>query len=295
MIKFYKYQGLGNDFILFDLSENPAMESLDPNQISSLCDRKLAIGADGILLYSVMESGKRLRMIYYNSDGSRAETCFNGLRSIALHGARSGDVSTGTEFEIVQDAGIVNANVNDGLNSVKIELAPARYEPEFTHLIDNRELIDDNLEFSFGTLRGTFLSMGNPHFVCWKSNEKLDDLNEVVLKTGSDVEKSSHFTQGTNFELASIINSREINMAVWERGAGYTLACGSGATAAVCAGVKIGSLSADQPVVVFMAGGKLVVNVHEDAENIEIEGEATFVYTGEIDIEEFRIKGENGS
>jgi diaminopimelate epimerase len=133
--------------------------------------------------------------------------------------------------------------------------------------------------------------MGNPHFVCWKSNQELDTLNESVLQMGSEVEKSSHFANGTNLELASKISDREINMAVWERGAGYTLACGSGATAAVCAGVKIGTLPADQSVSVNMAGGKLIVNVHEVGENIEIMGEATFVFIGEIDIEELTNKG----
>jgi diaminopimelate epimerase len=146
-------------------------------------------------------------------------------------------------------------------------------------------VVDQSLDFSFGTLNGTLLSMGNPHFVCWKPDQQLDDLNERVLRVGLEVEKSPHFRQGTNFELASKISDSEINMAVWERGAGYTLACGSGATAAVCAGVKIGSLPADQPIVVNMAGGKLTINVHEKAENIEIEGEATYVFSGDIDFE----------
>ena len=100
MTKFDKYQGLGNDFILFDTSGEPAVKDLSAKQISQLCDRRSGVGAYGILLYTVLETGKRLRMIYFNSDGSRAETCINGLRCLALHGVRSDHIAAATEFEI---------------------------------------------------------------------------------------------------------------------------------------------------------------------------------------------------
>ena len=291
MTKFDKYQGLGNDFVLFDTANEPAVKDLSAKQISQLCDRRSGVGADGILLYTVLETGKRLRMIYFNSDGSRAETCFNGLRCMALHGVRSDDIAAATEFEILQDSGIVKAEVDAGLNTIRIELPAAKYDPLNAHFAGNHEVIDDHLDFSFGELRGTLLSLGNPHFVTWKSNLSLSELEKQVCQTGPLLEKSSHFKQGINFEIASIVNENEINMSVWERGSGFTMACGSGATAAVCAGVKVGSLSKNKPVTVNMSGGHLIVTVNDEDDKIVIEGEAKFVFGGTVDLNNLSTVG----
>jgi len=140
------------------------------------------------------------------------------------------------------------------------------------------------LDFPFGTITGTALSTGNPHFVSWRDDLNLDGLNREINKFGPDIEHSPHFRKGINFELANMIEADLIQMAVWERGVGRTLACGSGAVATVCAGVKTGRLEQDRSIRVNMAGGILFVTVHGDSDRVTLRGEANYVFSGSIDI-----------
>ncbi|MDP8238992.1 MAG: diaminopimelate epimerase [Candidatus Hatepunaea meridiana] len=295
-IPFEKYQGLGNDFILFDQYHHPDIPTPSPETISQICNRRFGIGADGILLFSLDKTEhpeKQVRMVYYNSDGSRAETCFNGIRCIALHSVLTDVTKPDVPFDIITDAAVIKATVTLNPNLIQMELMQS---PEFEVIegsfIFNKtddDDVDSPLPFRNYEMTGTKLILGNPHFVVWSDTDDLNGLNGDVIGLGKLVETAPFFPNGTNFEMARVVGKNKILMAVWERGSGRTLACGSGAAATVCAGVASGKLKAGLPVEVTMLGGKLIVTVPESfdqtTENpIIITGSAEHVFSGSIDV-----------
>lgn len=286
---FDKYQGLGNDFILLDNSRSNVAISPDTNTIRKICDRHYGIGADGVLIFDLIEEKKRVEMVYYNADGSRAETCFNGLRCIARHAVRTGKIPQDQNFIIMSDAGEINSIVRSENNLVEIELAGPDFSADKIGLTDSKMMVDANVQFPSKGYIGTALSMGNPHFVAWGEFQSLLELNEAILKYGAEVENSSFFKNGVNFELASKIDETSINMAVWERGVGQTFACGSGATASVCAGVKTGRLNPDTDIKVKMLGGSLIIRVQDGLERVSLKGEAVHVFSGEVNINDILL------
>lgn len=281
-LAFDKYQGLGNDFVLLD-GDAALLDPADAELVRRLCDRRFGVGADGLLLAARPHSGGALRMVYYNADGSFAETCFNGLRCIALHAARTGRVRRGEEFIIESPTGDVRALVEEETDIARIELAGPSFVPAEVPILAEAEVIDAELEFSFGRVRGTALAIGNPHFVVWREGATLAQLRKESEKIGGAVERAPLFPRATNLELASVVDGSIVRMAVWERGVGPTLACGSGATATVCAGVREGRLPAGVPVKVLMAGGELTVAVAPDISRVIVVGGAAFVFSGSIE------------
>jgi len=286
-VLFEKYQGLGNDFILIDLAANPVVSIPQPDTMRRLCHRHFGVGSDGILLFSTT-SDRVVRMVYYNADGSRAETCFNGLRCIALHAVRTGLFKSGDEFTITTDADEVLARVEPDGNLVRLDIKGPSFKPSDAPITADHPVIDRELEFAGDKLVGTALSFGNPHFVAWVSEDDLDKLNQDVSRLGDAVVNSPLFPHGTNFELAAYNGGDEVLMAVWERGVGVTMACGSGATATVCAGVAAGRLPTEQPVKVKMAGGTLTITVHPDLARVTVVGEAAHVFSGSIDLSDLQ-------
>lgn len=281
-VHFYKYQGLGNDFILFDAEPEGLLDPAHPSWIRKLCDRRFGIGADGILFAAKPKSSGAIRMAYYNADGSFAETCFNGLRCTGLHAVRTGRAAVGKSFVIESPTGLVSAVYASPEEGVRMQLAGPNFDPARVPVAAGSPVIDSELTIAGRSMTGTALSIGNPHFVAWESTGGLEWLNERIRSVGGAVEKDPIFPRAVNFELAHRINPTEIEMAVWERGVGPTLACGSGATSTVCAGVKTGRLAAEKPVTVHMAGGDLRIIVAEDLSLVTVIGGADFVFEGEI-------------
>ena len=293
-MNFHKYQGLGNDFVLVDGSKNANQVMPDPALIRAICDRRFGVGGDGMLVYDLLDAGSKVRMIYFNADGSRAETCFNGLRCIALHAVRVGDVATGKRFVIESDAGEVTALVlEQDSNEVIRTIMPPGEELVALMALSSHPQGDPPLtgaerdyRFAFGSLTGLELSLGNPHFISGVEDETIDGLSRDIRRIGGEVERAGHFPNGVNFELASLTVDGGVRMAVWERGVGPTLACGSGATAAVCAGIVTGRLMLDRRVMVEMAGGKLGITLQsgEDGNlaHLIVEGGAKHVFDGSI-------------
>jgi diaminopimelate epimerase len=282
-IEFEKYQGLGNDFVLFFGESLAHFDPVNPAAIRWICNRKFGIGADGILLAARPVNGGAVRMIYYNSDGSFSETCFNGLRCMALHAVHHHLAKRGEEFIIESSAGKVRALVRTDSDKASTILAGPTFEPDFVPVKASGPVIEQQLNISGMPLIGTALSIGNPHFVVWRGQGDLDLLNNEVGLMGRQVERDPLFPRATNFELACAESPTSVLMAVWERGVGPTLACGSGATATVCAGVKTGRLAAGQPVTVKMAGGSLVIEASADLSQVKVEGGAEFVFSGSFD------------
>jgi len=284
MLSFNKYQGLGNDFVLLDGVDSDRFDPPLTDAIRKLCDRRFGIGGDGLLLALPPESVGAIRMVYYNSDGSFAETCFNGLRCVALHAVRSGKADYDQPFVIESSTGNVNARVDNASGEASIELSGPTFDPILVPVQSSHEIVEGRLAFSFGSLIGTALSIGNPHFVVWREDALLSGLDLESKAIGAEVEKSHHFPRATNFELASVRTPTLVEMAVWERGVGPTLACGSGATATVCAGVKSGRLSSGIPIRVRMPGGELSVEVTSELDRVRVVGGASYVFNGQIEL-----------
>ncbi len=301
-LKFNKYQGLGNDFILLDKKELPSGFAPSVELIKSLCERRYGIGADGVLMFSVVdhitldEPQEEFRMIYYNSDGSKAETCFNGLRCIGLHAVRNRHVEALKPFNIRHDAGLIRTIVSEDSDEVETQLNfQPTLDPEIIGLNLSQPLLEDKICLPSLDLAGTAISMGNPHFISWAETNDFNTLNRFIDEHGSDIEKNHVFKAGTNFEYAALTGKNQIRMAVWERGSGRTLACGSGAAAVVIAAIITGRVETDNQVKVEMPGGELYIKADVSLLNngeinlngeIIIQGEAKHVFSGYIEIRE---------
>jgi diaminopimelate epimerase len=249
---FVKMEGLGNDFVVVD---GPL--DLEPDIIAAWCDRRRGIGADGLLVVSA-EGPLSVRMGYWNADGSPAEICGNGLRCVARYSVDRGLV-TGTEFSVVTAVGERPVLVrSDG--SV-------------------RALIGTFSEGSLPTLdlggyHFNSVSVGNPHAVAF-----VGDCRAVPVSTvGPLVETDPHFPDGTNVEFATVLAADGIELRVWERGSGETLACGSGAAAAAALASRRGLCGSR--VTVLLPGGPLGVEVEGD--QVWIDGAVRTVFEGRI-------------
>ena len=270
-----KMHGLGNDFVLV----NGFVEQL-PADLNSLamkiCDRHLAIGADGLIVLRPSHSVAAAEYILFNSDGSQPETCGNGLRCAALFAKKEGIVS---EDKFVFDTlgGPVIPHIIDAeRNIVRVDmgqprLAPAEIPANFT----GSRVVGAPLLVFARMFNVTLVSMGNPHCVIFVD----DDLTRYpVEKIGPQVEKHEMFPAKTNVEFIRLLDEEHLEMRVWERGCGETMACGSGACAAVVAAILNGYTKND--VEVKLRYGSLQVQWEEGAP-VYMTGPATYVLEGD--------------
>ena len=255
-MRFTKMHGVGNDFIVFDPGEVAGLDL--PALARKACDRHFGVGADGVLVPEPSEVAD-LRMVYFNADGSPSEMCGNGLRCLARYAKDRGLVE-GKALTVETGAGVKKV-VLLGDGSSRVDMGPPAFEGEV-------EL------HGFRFLR---VSMGNPHAVAlFGSEEEVGalDLREV----GPPVENDPLFPERTNVEFVHVRDEHEVRMRVWERGAGETLASGSGSCAAAVAAVRRGL--AHSPVRVRLDGG--VVEVEWDGESVYMTGPAEYVCEGDL-------------
>ena len=276
-MKFVKMHGLGNDFILVEDLEEKI--ELSVSAIKKLCHRNFGIGADGLVLLQPSSRGD-FRMRIFNHDGTEAEMCGNALRCVARYVYEKGltgrlEVCIETMKGLnkakifLQDNRVNNIQINMGEPVLESTLIPAKGE---SRLILMEELVLKNgLSFKISAL-----SMGNPHCVIF-----VEDCEKMPLRDiGPQIENHPLFPQKTNVELVEIFNEKEIKMTVWERGAGETLACGSGACASVVACV-LNNLT-QRKVTVNLPGGQLEVCWDEKDNGLIIKGPAVEVFSGVI-------------
>jgi diaminopimelate epimerase len=257
-MRFTKMHGCGNDFLILDPGE---VEGVDLPQLArQACDRHFGVGADGILVPAPSKTAD-LEMIYYNSDGSPAEMCGNGIRCLARY-ARDYELVDGYELTIETAAGTKKLLLyEDG--SSRVDMGSPAFEPEVA--VDG---------FSF--LR---VSMGNPHAVAFLASEaEVESLNLPVA--GPPVERDPLFPGGTNVEFVSILDPHNVRMRIWERGAGETLASGTGSCAVAVAAVARGL--AESPVSVRLDGGVVEVGWDGEGEPVYMTGPAEYVCEGEL-------------
>lgn len=272
-VRFYKYEGLGNDFLIIekgDLGDS----RLTTKQAIALCDRHLGVGADGVLVLDVDAPS----MLVINSDGSVPEMCGNGVRCAALHLARRGDRKD-LEVEIDTGAGAQTCRVeNHGrLGSVVVQLRGASLSPPDIGLQSDTPWVDWSLRIADRELHLTAVSMGNPHAVTF------DDVGEARLEIGDALQRDPHFPLGVNVGFVSQREGNTMRLDVLERGAGWTRACGTGAAAAAIAAVETGRAERGEPLSIRLPGGVLTVVPRGAGEPVQMEGPARFVFQGEID------------
>jgi diaminopimelate epimerase len=275
-VSFSKYEGLGNDFILVDGSTVPA---LTPPLAKALCDRHFGIGADGVLVTGL--NADRPFMHVINADGSEPEMCGNGLRCVALYLVQRGLVQAPT-FEIDTDAGVheVSVAVHGEAGHVRVVMRPASLAAgDVLHAVEG-EFLDHPFEVDGTPLSFSMVSMGNPHAVTF------DPVADRVDALGPRIERDPRFRAGANVGFASLRDPDVIDLRVWERGCGFTLACGTGACAAAVAAVETGRASRGRPITVHLPGGALSIRVGERTAArtapVEMTGPARRVFDGQI-------------
>jgi len=271
---FVKSHGLGNDY--FVLNESELSFQLNEKNIQFLCDVHYGIGSDGILL-KVPSLKADFGLKIFNPDGSEAEKSGNGLRIFAKYLFDYSHTS-GKIFTIETLGGIVTAEVTretKGLaNTIKVDMGKAIFSaPQVPVICDEPECFDHPLNIIDETYLINCVSVGNPHCVILR-----DQLIEAeILKHGAEIENHPLFPNRINVQFAKVISRNEIEMLIWERGAGYTLASGSSSCAVAAVMVKKGLT--DRNVTVKMPGGNLQIDIDENW-NIRMEGEVREIASG---------------
>jgi diaminopimelate epimerase len=288
-LRFEKFHGIGNDFLVVEV---PSPDALGPADAMRLCDRHFGIGGDGVLLVSPAESA-RARMTVLNADGSRPEMCGNGLRCVALYLARRARQSH-AEFTVLTDAGPrfchVEVQPNGTAGQVRSSMGRGELGAPFDHpfVPGGPSRLGSTQASAAGDLVATsgfesaFLSfhrvsVGNPHAVCFHEPITGEELDHV----GSSVSAAER--GGLNVEIVTQRGPRELEVAVWERGVGRTLACGTGAVGATVVAAKLGKVPFDEAITVRLPGGSVLVTVCSDLTTF-FEGPAEFVFEGQTEL-----------
>jgi len=275
MIPFVKGHGLGNDYIVINGADLPS--PLNPGQVTRICDRNWGVGSDGILLLVPGWAGADFGLRILNPDGSEAEKSGNGLRIFAKYLHDHGHAKRDT-FTVDTMGGRVECrcHVTDGrVNVVTVEMGRCTFvAPEIPMNGPEREAVKVPLQVGGETLLITAVSVGNPHCVIF--TDRLDEA--LVRRLGPQVEHHPAFPNRINVQWARVASRSMVDILIWERGAGWTLASGSSSSAVACAAVKNG-LCDHGLVTVRMPGGELSVDVRPDW-SIRLQGPVEEVYTG---------------
>jgi len=285
-MRFAKYHGLGNDFLVVDLRtlrSDEAAAAQEPTVVKALCDRQFGVGGDGVLAILAGGPGADARMRVLNADGSEAEMCGNGIRCVAKELYERGGIHH-ERIAIDTGAGRLVCEIDaerDVVQSVTVEMGAPRLLRGEIPMIGpaNERCVEQSLALRDGTVEVTAVSMGNPHAVAFVDS----DPRALAQMHGPSIETHAWFPNRTNAEFARVISEREIELVVWERGVGITLACGTGACATVVAATVTGRCAEANDVLVHLPGGDLVITVERGLSNVLMRGPALHVFDGEVD------------
>lgn len=276
-IEFTKYQGLGNDFILVD-NRDQNEPKITPNQAIQWCDRHFGIGGDGVIFVLPGQGGADYTMRIFNSDGSEPEMCGNGIRCMArfIADLEQRDLLSPVTYTIHTLAGMIKPEIlSDGQVRVNMGLPRMTAGEIPTTLAESTEkVVDVPLTVSDKTWSVTCISMGNPHCITFVEDADAIDLNAL----GPQFEHHGQFPQRTNTEFIEVMARDRLKMRVWERGAGITLACGTGACASLVAAVL--NQKCDRKAIVELPGGPLEIEWPNDDSVVFMTGPATLVFQG---------------
>ncbi len=281
-LEFVKMEGIGNDFIIIDDSTR-MIESVKPypELAKQLCSRHFGIGADGILLILPSENHD-FKFRIFNSDGSSAQMCGNGIRCVAKY-VFENKIIQKQKMQVDTLAGTVVPEVlldeMGQVKSVRVDMGePILSCDQIPFVCDKVKAIDEPLSVGNKTYSITTVSMGNPHAV-----QFVDDLDTIDIKqVGQSIENHDQFPEKTNVEFIQVLSENELKMKVWERGAGITLACGTGACASLVAACLTGRTQ--ERAVIHLDGGDLEIFWDKTSNHLFMEGPATLAFKGRVQI-----------
>ena len=293
MLTFSKYQGLGNDFILMEGRAGQLAAEIhtpDPGWVQRLCDRRFGIGADGLILALPPEGDAELRMRIFNADGSEAEMCGNGIRCLARFLADSDGDGPGRRWAIETPAGLIVPELQaDG--QIRVDMGAPFLDPASvptTLSADATGLPLGELDLDGDTLALAAVGMGNPHAIV-----PVGDLNAIPFERwGAELECHPVFPAKTNVHFLKVHEPSQLEIRVWERGAGPTLACGTGACATLVAAVLLGL--SDRQATVKLPGGPLEISWEKPGASVFMTGPAVAVFDGVLNPELVPVQTSSG-
>jgi diaminopimelate epimerase len=278
MWDFIKYHGLGNDFVLLDggltgRSEPPAAV------LRAICGRGTGVGADGVML-ARSSARADLAMTLINSDGTVPEMCGNGLRCLVKHAVD--DLGfTVNPLRVETGAGVLACSWRRGadgtVDRVEVAMGPPTFARDQVPVTGQGDALDMLVQADGRTWRATGVGTGNPHMVIFG-----DASVELATTWGPVLTSHPMWPQGTNVEFTQLLSPTHLKVTVWERGCGLTQACGTGATAAAAAAVRLGHSPSDTPIKVTLPGGDLTIRVAADFHDAWMDGPAVEVYRGQL-------------
>lgn len=274
-MQFAKYHALGNDYLVLPATECPQL--LTPAQIERICHRNFGLGSDGILYGPLPGTeGAPFGLRIFNPDGSEAEKSGNGIRIFARWLYDTGQVNT-APFKLHTIGGVVECAVSEGGSSIRVEMGKVSFLSSLIPMAGTeREVVRETLSLEGKDYMFCAATVGNPHCVL-----PMDNISEeIARRLGPQIERHPWFPNRTNVQFLKVIDRKTIQIEIWERGAGYTLASGSSSSASAAVAHKLGLV--DNDITVLMPGGKLRIEIGKDF-SIVMTGPTTRVGTMLLD------------
>ncbi len=276
-------QALGNDYIVIDeFNEEKIEESKKKNFVKKICLRKFYVGADGVIF--IQKSDKYdVKFRIFNADGSEAEMCGNGIRCFAKYVYER--ILKKNPLYVETKAGLRICEIfgDNKADKIKVYMGKPSFKPEDIPISYNMEFINKTLKLKnpyIKEIKATAISVGNPHLIVFLEDNNLDE--EFIRKhlniIGEEIEHHNLFPERINVHFVKTINNNEIKIITWERGVGYTMACGTGATASAVVANKLGKTG--KKVVAHLDGGKLEIEIKDDG--VYIIGDAEMIFDGKL-------------
>jgi len=274
-LRFTKMQGAGNDFVVIDATQTPV--HLSHGQIQHIANRFFGVGCDQLLMVeSTDTAGVDFRYRIFNADGGEVEQCGNGARCFVRFVVEKG-LTHKREIKVETASGVITLMLQDD-GQVTVNMGAPRFIPAQIPFETDAQASTYELPLAHDTVTISAVSMGNPHAVMLVENVHTAE----VASLGPQIESHPRFPQRVNAGFMQVLNAHEINLRVYERGSGETLACGTGACAAAVSGIQLGTLQS--PVKVHTRGGILTIQWAGDGAPVMMTGPAEIVFDGEIEI-----------
>jgi len=270
-LRFTKMQGLGNDFVVLDGVRQRV--DLDACAVRAIADRRFGVGCDQVLVVEAARGDADFRYRIFNADGGEVEQCGNGARCFVVF-VREHGLTDKREIRVETAGGLIVPHLDDD-GRVTVDMGVPRFRPEDIPFLGGAGAPEETVDVAGLPVRMSVLSMGNPHAV-----QRVADVDAApVASQGPVIENHARFPSRVNAGYMQVVDRVTIRLRVWERGAGETLACGTGACAAVAAGIRLGLL--DSPVRVITRGGELTIAWSGEGAPVMMTGPASTVYEGE--------------
>lgn len=274
-LRFTKMQGAGNDFVVIDATKSPV--HLSHAQIQHIANRYFGVGCDQLLMVEATDTpGVDFRYRIFNADGGEVEQCGNGARCFVRFVVDKG-LTSKRDIRVETASGIIKLMLQDD-GQVTVNMGAPRFTPAQIPFEAEQQSVSYELPLADETVTISAVSMGNPHAVMLVDNVHTAE----VASLGPQIESHTRFPQRVNAGFMQVLNEHEINLRVYERGSGETLACGTGACAAAVSGIQLGTLQS--PVKVHTRGGILTIQWAGGDTPVLMTGPADIVFDGEIEI-----------